>query len=94
MHTSITLGRKLGCARDTCEKTWTGTTLPVGTHFGLWEKFWLAALPCFSLVVARNQLASGAPPTFRDFEADQFYNIQEGKDELGHQAIARIGKKE
>jgi hypothetical protein len=36
---------------------------------------------------------SGAQQSFREIAVDQFYRIQEGKDELVHQSIARSAKK-
>jgi len=36
---------------------------------------------------------SGLQQTFRDFPADQFYSIQEGKDQLVHQASGKLPKK-
>jgi hypothetical protein len=35
---------------------------------------------------------SGAQQSFREIAVDQFYRIQEGKDELAHQSIARPAK--
>jgi enediyne biosynthesis protein E4 len=36
---------------------------------------------------------SGAQQTFRDLPADQFYSIQEGKDELGYQPFVKASRK-
>jgi enediyne biosynthesis protein E4 len=35
---------------------------------------------------------SGAQQAFKDFRADQFYSIQEGKDELGYQPFVKTKK--
>jgi enediyne biosynthesis protein E4 len=35
---------------------------------------------------------SGAQQSFKDFRADQFYSIQEGKDELGYQPFVKTKK--
>jgi enediyne biosynthesis protein E4 len=35
---------------------------------------------------------SGAKQAFKDFRADQFYSIQEGKDELGFQSFVKPKK--